>query len=121
MIKEGDQRAVVLRASTFDAVVEWRKLFPRVECVGVEPVEGKPAYKIEMTPNEGSVETRHYDKESGLLVKVLLTLNLPMGTIPVEAVLSDYKQVDGVLFAHKALRQSMGKSYSSSHSTLSTT
>jgi hypothetical protein len=107
-IKEGDERAVVLRSAAFDGVPQWRRLFNKAECVGVETIEGKPAYKIILTPNEGPPETRYYDKESNLLVKVEISLTLPMGTIAMEFYPSDYKRVDGVLFPHKTRMMVLG-------------
>ena len=109
VIKEGQERVLNLRGNTFDGMVNWRKLYKKVECVGVESVEGKPAYKIEMTPYEGPAEVRYYAKDTGLLAKIELTLSLPMGIIPVEVFASDYRQVDGFLFVHKLRRVSMGQ------------
>ncbi|HUU98929.1 MAG TPA: hypothetical protein VM487_24625 [Phycisphaerae bacterium] len=107
-IKEGEERALVLRGAAFDAVPQWRKLYKQVECVGVEAIDGKPCYKIVLTPKEGQPETRYYGKESNLLVKTELTLMLPAGTIPFESYASDYKRVDGILIPHKARVVVMG-------------
>ncbi len=109
VIKDGQERAFALRTSVFDKQVNWRQLYRKVECVGVEDVEGKPAYEVELTPAGGSIETAYFDKETGLQVKVALKLSLPMGTIPVQILLSDYREVDGVLFSHKARRVSAGQ------------
>ena len=107
-IKEGEERALVLRGAAFDAVTHWRKLYKKAECVGVGTVADKPCYKIVLTPKEGQPETRYYDKESNLLVKTELTLTLPTGTIPFESYASDYKRVDGILIPHKARVVVMG-------------
>ena len=108
-IKEGDEKASILRSAEFDAVTNWRKLHKKVECVGVEEVDGKPCYKIVMTPNDGEPETRYYDQKSGLLVKTEMKLKMPMGLIPMEIFASDYKKVDGVLVPHKARVSVMGQ------------
>ena len=101
-IKEDQERALILRAATFDKEVNWRKLYKSVQCVGIEPVDGKLCYKIVLTPNQGPPETRYYDKKSNLLVKTEMTLKLPMGEFPMEFFASDYKRVDGILMPHKA-------------------
>ena len=107
-IKEGEERALALRGATFDAVPDWRTLYKKAECVGVETVADKPCYKIVLTPKEGQPETRYYGKESNLLVKIELTLMLPTGTIPFESYASDYKRVDGILIPHKTRVMVMG-------------
>lgn len=107
-IKEGEERALALRGATFDAVQDWRKLYKKAECVGVEAIDGKPCYKVVLTAKEGSPETRYYDKESNLVVKTEMSLKLPMGTIPFESYASDYKRVDRILLPHKARVMVMG-------------
>jgi hypothetical protein len=100
-VKTGDERALVLRSTALDGVANWRKLFKKVECPGVETVDDKPCYKIVLTPAEGEPEVRWYDKESNLLAKTAVTLKLPAGTVPIESYPSDYKPVNGILLAHK--------------------
>lgn len=105
---EGDEKAVALRGATFDAAQNWRKLYKKVECVGVEIVDGKPCYKVVLTAKAGPQETRYYDKQSGLVVKTAMDMPSPMGTIPIESYASDYKSVDGILMAHKVRVLAMG-------------
>jgi hypothetical protein len=107
-IKEGEERNLMLREATFDSTENWRKLYAKAECVGSEAVDGKPCYKVVLTPHEGkTTETRFYDQDTNLLAKLAMNIELPMGTIPVEVYQSDYKKVDGVSMAHKA-RQVIG-------------
>jgi hypothetical protein len=96
-IKEGEERAVTLRSSWFDGAVNWRPAFDKAEHAGMEEIDGRSCHKIVMTPKQGQPETRYYDAETNLLVKVEMTLELPVGTIPLENHLSDYRQVDGIL------------------------
>lgn len=100
-VKEGDERAFLMREATFDAATQWRKLYKKAECVGLETIDDKPCHKVILTPAEGAPVTRYYDQQSGLLVKVEMSVTMPMGTIPLESYVSDYKSVDGVLFPHK--------------------
>jgi hypothetical protein len=103
-IKEGEERAVLMRGAAFDGALVWRKFYKKAECVAIDTVGEKPCYKVVMTPNEGQPETRYYDKESNLLVKTEMSMMTPMGTVPFELHVSEYKKVDGVLLPHK-LRQ----------------
>jgi len=107
-LKEAEERALMLRSATFNASVHWRKLYKKVECVGIETVNEKPCYKIVLTPEIGDPETQHYDKQSNLLVKTEINLKLPMGNIPLESYSSEYKAIDGVLYAHKQRALVMG-------------
>ena len=100
-IKEDEERAALLREAAFDGTVNWRKLYKKAECVGVEAVDDKPCYKVVMTPNEGRPDTRYFDKESHLVVKTTTELKTMMGVVPIEATIGDYKQVDGILIPHK--------------------
>ena len=107
-IKEGAEKGIILRAGAFDKEVNWRKLYSKAECVGLETIDGRECYKVVVTPNEGEPETRYYDKESNLPAKVELTLEVSMGTFAVELFLSDYREVDGVLLPHKSRRVGFG-------------
>ena len=105
IVQEDEARAAGLRAAAFNLATKWRRLYKKTECVSEELVDGKPCYKIVMTPNEGRPENHYFDKQSNLLAKVetsLLFADMP--AMPVELALSDYKPVDGVLIAHKIKR-----------------
>jgi hypothetical protein len=103
-IKQGAEKATALNEGRFNADVYWRQVYKKVACVGEEKVDGKPAYKVELTTADGQVRTVYYDKASGLVVKVLATLQTQMGPVKTESLVSDYKKVDGVLQPFK-LRQ----------------
>ena len=100
-LKQGKEKATALREAAFNAELHWRKLFKKVQTKGIEDVNGKPAYKVELTPVEGNPETRYFDKESGLHVKTTTVYPSQMGDIPAEVLVRDYKEVDGVKIAHK--------------------
>ena len=108
-IKEGEEKATSLREAAFHGTVQWRKLYKKAECVGMETVNDKPCYKVVLTPHEGKPLTSYYDQESGLLAKTELTLVTPMGEIPVEAYSSDYQRVDGILISRQTIVNVMGQ------------
>ncbi len=105
---EGKKRAAGLREALFQGDVEWRKNYDKAECVGIATVDEKTCYKIVMTPKESDPETRYYDKESGLCIKIESIHPSEMGDIPIETFLSDYKQVGGILFPHKMKQVLLG-------------
>jgi len=99
-IKEGDERAIALRNAALHAETHWQDFFTKAELAGTEDVDGKPCYKLILTPKEGSPETRYYDKSSNLLVKVVLPTSSPDGPLTVEVGLSDYRDEGGTLVPH---------------------
>jgi hypothetical protein len=99
-IKEGDERAMALRNASLQGDAHWRDFYKKAELAGTEDVDGKPCYKVILTPNEGSQETRYYDKSSGLLVKALVPLVTQEGPVTAEARLADYRDEGGLLLPH---------------------
>jgi hypothetical protein len=110
-IKEGEERAAMARASRISMLESWHDFYTAAKTLGTEDVGGKPAWKVEMTPKEGKPETFFFDQASGLLVRSLETLTTPMGEIPVEQEMSDYRTVSGVktpfTMTQKAINQVM--------------
>ena len=106
-IKEGDERAAAKLGAQLNQSSHWREIYSKVETAGVEDVEGKPAYKVLATPKEGSPMTVFYDRQSGLLVKLVMTLKTAMGDMPVETYLSDYRPSDGLL-TPRQVKQNVG-------------
>jgi hypothetical protein len=104
-IKEDAERAFALREATFNGEIHWRKLYKKSETLGQEEVEGKPVFKVELTPEEGKPIHHSYDRESGRLVKVAAVLPTLMGEIPFEVLLSDYREVDGVSLPHRIVQR----------------
>lgn len=100
-IKEGEEKAQAMLEAQFNSETEWKNQYKEVKTTGVESVDGKDCYKIVMTPNTGSPVTRYYDKQSYLLVKVAMTAKTPMGDIPVESTLDDYRKEGDILTPHK--------------------
>jgi hypothetical protein len=110
-IKQGDERAVSLREATLSAPLYWRKLYKHAETVGAETIGGQACYKVVLTPQEGKPETQYYDKKSNLMVKMTMTITGPMGEIPAETLLSDYKEDGGLLQPHKVQQKAMEQEF----------
>jgi zinc protease len=99
---EGDEKETTILDATFNGELNWKQKYTKVECTGVEDVDGKPAYKVVLTPKAGKPSTQYYDKVSHLLVKQVDTKSTPMGEITGEVFPSDYRKVDGILIPHKS-------------------
>jgi zinc protease len=101
-VLDGEEKNHAILEAIFNGELNWKKKYEKVECTGIEVVEGKPAYKIVLTPKEGKPVVHFYDKNSHLIVKAVVTQKSPMGEITAESIPSDYKKVDGILISHSA-------------------
>ncbi|MBI3698612.1 MAG: hypothetical protein HY238_27695 [Acidobacteria bacterium] len=108
-VKEGEEKAAALRDAAFNA--PWREQYTKAELAGAETIGDQACYKLVLTPNEGKPEARYYDKKTNLLVKVTKTVKSPMGEIPAEILLSDYKTVDGILIPHKVTQRAISQEF----------
>jgi hypothetical protein len=108
-IKSGAERDAAVRASAMDRDHNWRAYYSAAKNLGVESVNGEDCFKIELTPKSGKPEFRYYSKATGLLAKVTMTLPNPMGEIPAESVISEYKVVQGLKIPTKTEMTAMGQ------------
>lgn len=101
-LKEGDEKAFALRSAMGETkFLDWKKIYKSVVTAGVEDVDGKPCYRVVLTPIAGKPETEYYEKESGLLVRQTAVAATPMGDVAVDARVSDYRKEGGVSMPHK--------------------
>jgi hypothetical protein len=109
-IKDSQELAAVKRESRISLLSDWKLYYKSAETVGSEDVDGKPAWKVAMTPTEGTaVEHFFLDRDSGLLVKMTQILPTPLGDIPVEMTLGDYRLVDGIQTPFLMTQSTMGQ------------
>jgi outer membrane lipoprotein-sorting protein len=106
---DGDEKAELLRKATFNEEIHTKELYAKVECTGIEDIDGKPAYKLVLTAKNGKTETEYYDKATHLMVKEMTTTKGPMGEFTVESFPSDYKKVDGVLMPFTATQKMLNQ------------
>ncbi len=110
-IKEGEELEAARRSARISFLTDWKQYYKSAVTTGSEEVNGKPAWKVAMTPTAGAMEYFYFDKASGLMVKMTQTLPTALGEIPVEVTLSDYRVVEGVqtpfLMTQKAMGQDM--------------
>jgi hypothetical protein len=104
-VMSGEEKAQSLREAVFNGQLNWRQMYEKAETAGVETVDGEECYKVVLTPAEGKPETTYYQKKSGLAVKTVTVASSPMGEFPVEQILSDYKDFDGVKMPTKMVQK----------------
>jgi outer membrane lipoprotein-sorting protein len=113
-LKEGEEKTQTMLLAKFNPDLHWRDLYKKAETAGIEQVDGKDCYKVVLTPNEGVPMTRFYDKQSNLLVKMMMTVKTPMGEFPVESALSDYRKEGDILMPHKLTQKVAGQEMATS-------
>jgi hypothetical protein len=107
-VAEGEEKDQELLQGRFDAALNWRELYPKVETVGSETIEGKDCYKVVLTPKTGKPMTQYYDKQTGLLTKMIMTIQSPMGEVTAESVPEDYHKDGDILAPHKMTQKVAG-------------
>ena len=106
---DGPEKDDFLRKAIFNEELHTKEIYDKVECTGIDDVEGKPAYKVVLTTKAGKSETQYYDKTSHLLVKEIATAKGPTGEFTIESFPSDYKRVDGILFPFTVTEKGLGQ------------
>jgi hypothetical protein len=109
-VKDGEELEAAKRASRMSVLGNWKDYYKSAITTGSEDVGGKQAWKVDMTPTEGSgVENFFFDKSSGLLVRMTQTLPTALGDIPVEMTMSDYRPIDGIQTPFLMTQSAMGQ------------
>jgi outer membrane lipoprotein-sorting protein len=97
----GGEKAQFMRQADMLSEWHWEKYFTDAKTVGMEDVDGKSAIKVEFTPKEGGKETRYFDKDSGLLLRVDVVVQSAMGDMPASSFLSDYRKIGEITIPFK--------------------
>ena len=79
--------------------------YPKAETVGLEKAEGEECYKVLVTTNSGKMQTQHYSKKTGYLVKTTEMMMLGGTERQVEAIYKNYKKIGGFTYPARACRQ----------------
>lgn len=95
-LKKGPALSRARREADFEGMMNWKAWYRSAEAQGADTLEGKPAWKVLMTPNEGNPDTLWFDQESGLPVRQATIMPTDQGEIPVEVSLLDYREAGGV-------------------------
>jgi hypothetical protein len=72
----------------------WKVSFPST-------IEGKDVYVVQGTGATGMVATFYFDKQTGLLTRMVRYANSAVGRVPTQIDYSDYRPVAGVMMPHK--------------------
>jgi hypothetical protein len=107
-VKEGNEREDMAASMDFYKEINWRDHFDKVECLGKETFEGRSCYKVSLTSKTGDVETRYFDRKTGLHIRTEQTIQGAQGEGKNETRYDDYREVNGVRFPFKIIQTSTG-------------
>jgi hypothetical protein len=89
-------------------LVDYQSKGNKIEYLGKDEVDGKPAEKLKLTTKSGDVRTYYLDAATFLLMKWEGTRKSDDKEIPVESFFHDYREVNGVKFAFEIDSDSPG-------------
>jgi len=106
---EGDELVSAKRAAQLSVLTSWHDIYKSAETTGSEDIDGKPAWKVTMTPKEGMPETFYFDKDSGMLVRIAAVFSTALGDISTDSTMADFRQVEGILTPFVMTEKAMGQ------------
>ncbi|HEY6907012.1 MAG TPA: insulinase family protein [Ignavibacteriaceae bacterium] len=104
---EGNELEKLKYESTIHLLLHLDSLGVKLKLGGMEKVDGKDAYKIEMILPSGTKWNQYYDPETGYKVEESKNITTPQGTFTQEIYYSDFKTVEGVNYPF-TIKQSVG-------------
>lgn len=94
-IDEKEKEAQIFGAVIFPEMA-YGTLGSKLVLTGIEQVDGKDAYIVEVSLPKGNKTTEYYDVETGLKVQSVQTQESPAGPATVATRFSDYKDYNGI-------------------------
>lgn len=104
---EGVELDNAARDGNFDGLVNWKDWVATADNKGPADVDGKPAWKIVVSPKRGAPQTYYFDQATGLAVKVEMSVQSAAGEVQSETYPGDYREVAGVRVPYR-VRQTAG-------------
>jgi outer membrane lipoprotein-sorting protein len=104
-ILTGDELDHMKQEANMANEANWRDQFSEAKNVGGADLNGKSAYKIELSHKNGKKETRWYDQTSGLLLQSEMDVDTPQAKVHVVATPSDYRDTGGIKMPFKSTQQ----------------
>lgn len=109
-ILSGPEAEQLAQGAEFDSVfLNYKEAGHKVELLGKEQVNGKPAHHLRVTRKEGPVQDYYIDVASGLEVKMSMKTEQAGIELDVDTELSDYRNVDGRMVPFKMRQFTNGK------------
>jgi zinc protease len=103
LVTGNERRDVLAQVNPFPEIT-WRRSFRSVRTVGVDTVETRPAFRVELIDLEGNVSFADFDQETGLLVRRSTPAAVTGSPLSIE-LRSDYRAVGGVRVPFRLVAQ----------------
>lgn len=100
-VVEGKQLENLQAQSQFMPELKYRELGYTLQLKSIEMVDGKETYMVEVFHQGSGTGYDYYDTESWLKIREDKVEETPDGSMVQITTLSDYKDVDGILYPHK--------------------
>lgn len=97
---EGEQLESMKQQSILFAETKYKELGYKLTLKGVEQIEGKNAYQVEIETPNGDKVTEFYDIETGYKIRSVSVVDNGGNTATIVNDFGDYKEVDGIKFPH---------------------
>ncbi len=107
-IRDGEELARSVRLAHFNLPLHCEELYRSVECTGIDTLDGRPLYRVELRPPEGAPDLWLLDQETHLIAREIRTLKGPTGDMQVTSDLTGYRAVDGILYPFLTTQTVMG-------------
>lgn len=101
----GKQLADMKMQAKMNLELEYEQLGFKLEMNGIEDINGKPAYKVQVTGPDGYAKTEYFEVESGLKVRTVSSQDTQMGPVTVTISYGDYREIEGLKFPFSVKQQ----------------
>jgi zinc protease len=105
MVLTGKQLADMKMQAKMNPELEYEQLGFTAELAGMEDINGKPSYKVQITGPDGYAKTEYFDAESGLKMRTVSSQDTQMGPVTVTISYGDYREIDGLKFPFSVKQQ----------------
>ncbi len=95
---QGEQLEQMKYQATMNQELKYDELGVEMTLKGIEKVNGKDAYKVEVITANGNKFYDFFDTETGLRLQTKTTQQTPQGEFTQVQTFTDYKEVDGIKF-----------------------
>ena len=100
LMPEDQAKTMRQQADLEGPLVDYEKKGHQVELIGLEEIEGTEAYKLKLTLDDGDIRYQYLDSEYFVVIKQEGKTEVQGQEVEFESTLSDYKEVDGLMFPH---------------------
>jgi len=102
---EGKQLDELKLQSTMNLFLHYDELGITPSLKGIKTINGKDAYEIELLLSSGKKWFNYYEVDSGLKIREITTVESPQGSFDQTIDMSDYREVEGIMYPHKLSQQ----------------